>query len=530
MISQFSENYLHYNKLTNKLDLTEYYNNNEIVSRPFVISLNKDIKRYGETKKLLTNLQLDCIKFPAIYGSSLKKSHNEIYKIFNKLNTGEIGCACSHMVIYYIASQHSNQDAYTLIFEDDIMLNNPLNSEQLQNKMYDAISNDPDIIYLGKCFEYCDQMEKLNDTLYYGYQPVCFHAYIIKNSYCTYLINYINTLTTINKPIDTLITSLTLPKKVLVFHPSLFIQNAEHVSNLRGTVAQRHNTKECKVGTSIELFTSGNNDLMKFVKSFVPNNEISLLSYYNDISESYMHPFIISLEKDKHKYHNTKKILDQLTFEPVKFDAIYGKDYEHTEIFSFFKDLNSNEIGCFLSHLSVIYMISKHPNKDGYSMIFEDDILLNPDIDYHTILDKIKLAMTYNTNLIYLGKCLEQCFLMKPIWGHNEIFYGTYPLCLHAYMIKNSFAKQIIDYVKGQNVLELAIDKILPKVSEMDNDIIVFHPSLFKQNILYDSNLRTKFYQQFNVMECHAVETIIKILIMITLLLIIVYAIYSRKI
>ena len=247
------------------------------------------------------------------------------------------------------------------------------------------------------------------------------------------------------------------------------------------------------------------NKLIEFIKNYVYNmDNTELFSYYGDRQQTYNHPFIISLETDKHKYANAKTILQQLKFEPIKFTAIYGKDFKikNPKIFNLFKNLSPNEIGCFLSHIILIYIISKHPDTDKYSIIFEDDIQINPHIDTTQLKNKILSAVKYNANIIYLGKCLEQCYSMQPVENRADIFYGKKPLCLHAYMIKNSFAKKVINYIEAQSIYDIPIDRLILKIPEKKNDIIIFHPSLFRQNIQYDSNLRNKFSQQFTVMEC----------------------------
>jgi len=264
------------------------------------------------------------------------------------------------------------------------------------------------------------------------------------------------------------------------------------------------------------------NKLIEFIKNYVnilDNTE--LFSYYGDRQQPYNHPFIISLETDKHKYANAKTILQQLKFEPIKFTAIYGKDFEikNPEIFNLFKNLSPNEIGCFLSHVILIYIISKQPNTDKYSIIFEDDIQIGPDIDTTQLKNKILSSTKYNANIIYLGKCLEQCYSMEPVENRSDIFYGKKPLCLHAYMIKNSFAKKVINYIESQSIYDIPIDLLILKIFEKKNDIIIFHPSLFRQNIQYDSNLRNKFSQQFSVMECRDSGTMTKYVIFLIIFL-----------
>lgn len=260
--------------------------------------------------------------------------------------------------------------------------------------------------------------------------------------------------------------------------------------------------------------------LKSFCQQYI--NRYNYTKYFtnpNKISGS----FIISLPKDITKYNNSKKILNKLHLSPIKINAIYGNDLENSALSKMFKNISYPEIGCFISHVITLYIISQHQNKDGYTMIFEDDITIE---DYN-IKNKILKVISYNPNLVYLGKCLEICGEMKQInKDEHDIFYGYKPLCLHAYMVKNSFAKTIIDYLDTQELYTEPIDRLILKVTK-ENDIMVFHPSLFYQNINYDSNLRGKFAQRFNIMDCRVINikydytNILLIMIVIVMMIII---------
>jgi GR25 family glycosyltransferase involved in LPS biosynthesis len=249
--------------------------------------------------------------------------------------------------------------------------------------------------------------------------------------------------------------------------------------------------------------------LKSFCESYIRYNQsvgkLNLSDYYtnyNKINGS----FIISLPKDINKYNNSKKILGNLNFDPIKIEAVYGRDLKNTNIKNLFINLSYPEIGCFISHLITLYIISKHKKTDGYSIIFEDDIMIK---DNKNINSKILNVTKYDANIVYLGKCLEMCSNITQIDKLEfDVFYGYKPLCLHAYMIKNSFAKTIIDYIGIQKIINLPIDKLILDVANKKNDIIVFHPSLFYQNVNYDSNLRGKFAQQFNIMDCRITNSV----------------------
>ena len=77
--------------LINPYNYQEYYNNHNVVNYPFIISLDKDVHKYNNAKQILHNLNLNPIKFNAIYGKELKHTHPDIFVKFDNLNDGEIG-------------------------------------------------------------------------------------------------------------------------------------------------------------------------------------------------------------------------------------------------------------------------------------------------------------------------------------------------------------------------------------------------------------------------------------------------------
>lgn len=286
----FAKDYIEYNRKMNKLDLEEYYRNNySNISSTFIISLDKDHERYRETNNLLEGLDIEnIIKFPAVYGQSLKNTNKSIFNTFNKLSAGEIGCFLSHFIIYYIASEHVNENCYTLIFEDDVILN----SNNIVQKINDAIMYNLDMIYLGKCYECCTNLTTIKDDLYYGYNPVCFHSYLIKNSFAREIVNYIGKQSVIDEPIDNFVARLIRKDRLLVFHPSLFIQNVAWESNLREKDKQQFNNIECsylrQTKKFIEHFGNKNNDFGGIIVIIIV---IGIIYFF--VCNDYKHNFII---------------------------------------------------------------------------------------------------------------------------------------------------------------------------------------------------------------------------------------------
>jgi GR25 family glycosyltransferase involved in LPS biosynthesis len=487
-------------KNINKLKLEEYYNNNSNINYPFIISLDKDFVRYNNTVKLLESLNLKkTIKFPAIYGKKIKQSEPSIDNKFSNLNSGEIGCFLSHMSVYFIAAQHKNPNQYTLIFEDDIDKKYDFNSNILSNKLTKAISYNPNMIYLGKCYEICKKINLITDDLYVGHNPACFHAYLIKNSFAKILVAYILSFSEINLPIDRVPVKIT--KNILIFHPSLFYQTIDYQSNLRSRVSQTYNICECN--EDLESNKCNLNGIIPFLESYIVDQNITNLNLYYKSSNILNYPFIIS--NNIIKYKNTLAILNSVgIIDHVRFPAI--SDYD-LDIKNKFVGLSNLDILKFLNHLSIYYIASLHENQDQYTMIFEDNLNVNDDIDMNRMimLNKVISAIEYGKDIIYLGKCLEVCSLMVNI--NDDLYHGYSPNCMHAYLIKNSFAKRIVHYINISKQISNTIDEIPSKLSD---NILVFHPSLFQLKENFQSECSDNKY--INWKSCYIFIFIILIL------------------
>ena len=72
---------------------------------------------------------------------------------------------------------------------------------------------------------------------------------------------------------------------------------------------------------------------------------------------------------------------------------------------------------------------------------------------------------------------------------------------MHAYLIKNSFAKKVVKEINALEKINLPIDVIVLNYISQD-DLLEFHPSLFYQDPKYSSNLRSTISQIVNEIEC----------------------------
>jgi GR25 family glycosyltransferase involved in LPS biosynthesis len=153
------------------------------------------------------------------------------------------------------------------------------------------------------------------------------------------------------------------------------------------------------------------------------------------------------------------------------------------------KNINhaKRETGCYLSHLN-IYKKIKKDNKKGYTIIFEDDFL----VDSENLLGEVKKAIdTLNTknidfDFLFLGNTknnygeniidnLYQVNPRKRLWG------------LYGYLINNKNIDKIIDKT---NKIDRPIDVIIEYLSyNNDFNTIIMYPNIIKHQSNYKSTV-----------------------------------------
>lgn len=282
---------------------------------------------------------------------------------------------------------------------------------------------------------------------------------------------------------------------------------------------------------------------------------------FNSNNRRYGNVFIVNMANREDRLVSCKKTLDKLEMNFERFIAINGKHVsENTEIGKVlhqeFDILRPGELGCLLSHFCILALCAKHQRQDSYTIVFEDDIVSSNTGSLEWLFDEIDdLDDKEGIDMIYLGKCLERCSKLVQI--KDTIYRAAAPSCTHAYMIKNSFAKRILDDFdqKQQSALDAkffnrGIDSIYRDyiVNGLSNSLVI-HPAIFFQDVLNGgSDLRKEYlinYQECNDTnpcetnkdenhqqeECLNPWIVISVIIIVILviLLILLLVIYNRK-
>jgi GR25 family glycosyltransferase involved in LPS biosynthesis len=209
---------------------------------------------------------------------------------------------------------------------------------------------------------------------------------------------------------------------------------------------------------------------------------------------------LINLDEDHHRLNRTWDTLDNIRIYVERFKAFDGHNLRDSNYdLSRFAKLSENELGCLLSHLGAIYLASLHESQDSYTLIFEDNIITNIGYDgwEETLNDLRDIDSSETVHMIYFGKCMETCTQMVRVQGH--IYRAVSPKCSHAYAIKNSFARRIIEdfeqcleYPNSLTNCEYfnqPVDRIF--AGYIEHGIcraLVLHPNIFFQDVLNESH------------------------------------------
>lgn len=199
---------------------------------------------------------------------------------------------------------------------------------------------------------------------------------------------------------------------------------------------------------------------------------------------------IQNIKNQETKINNKINIFDgvnglKLNINELIKNDILDKNYKLSENINHSK----REIGCYLSHHN-IYKKIKKDNKKGYTIIFEDDFLVNsPNLkdDIRKSIDKLN-RKNIDFDFLFLGS-------NQINYGENIIdnlyyvnlkqnLYGT-----HAYVINNKNIDKIIDNVK---IIKNPIDVIIQNLTynKLLNTIVIY-PNIVEYNKSFESTINT---------------------------------------
>ena len=198
-----------------------------------------------------------------------------------------------------------------------------------------------------------------------------------------------------------------------------------------------------------------------------------------------------NIKNQQKKIDNKIKIFNgingiQLDVNDLLKKNILAKDYKLSKNYNHAK----REMGCYLSHLN-IYLQIKEDNKKGYTVIFEDDFIINSD----NLIDDIKKAIDTldNKNIdfdfLFLGNSTDNkgLHIVDNLYevNENKELYGLY-----GYLINNKNIDKIIDKTKQ---IDRPIDVIIQDLSYINEfKTIIMYPHLIKHTWSFKSTVNNK--------------------------------------
>lgn len=159
------------------------------VIQKFVISLERVTERRENVLRQLAGSQYTIVN--AVDGMNLTSRDIQMKNVLierNHLMPGEVGCFLSH--VYLWERIIKAKKGYTLVFEDDLQINGPL--DELLPQL--CAIPDFDIMYLGHYYERKGAIIRSvkNYTVRRSVKPYCTHAYLISFSGAKRMMSYLN--------------------------------------------------------------------------------------------------------------------------------------------------------------------------------------------------------------------------------------------------------------------------------------------------------------------------------------------------
>jgi GR25 family glycosyltransferase involved in LPS biosynthesis len=219
----------------------ENFENSDIFDM-YVITLGKQERLQNiknQEKKINNKIEI----FDAVNGLKLDINYLKNNNILVNENTlsenynhkmGEIGCYLSHLNIYKKIKE-DNKKGYTIIFEDDFLINSSNFIDDVK-KAIDVLNSkniEFDFLFLGNLND--NHGENISDNLYYidnNNNLYGTHGYIINNKNIDKIINNLNKII---KQIDNSIQDLSYNKvfNTIIIYPNLVNQESQLKSTIK---------------------------------------------------------------------------------------------------------------------------------------------------------------------------------------------------------------------------------------------------------------------------------------------------------
>lgn len=222
----------------------------KVVNETYVINMDKDIERLQGFDDMMKKSNWS---YKRHAGINVRDNNDNVRKMKEKyserrypidITLGELGCLISHVSLWEKVAYDQDLNRI-LIFEDDARTY--VDGDSIRKKIvefYETTENDPDILFLGKCLDYCHAYQHVWDNIYDSKHPLCAHSYIMTKKGANKLLQRLP----FNKAIDMVMVENIQNNNVtaMVFHPSIYYQDIfRNGSNLREKQSLINVTQEC---------------------------------------------------------------------------------------------------------------------------------------------------------------------------------------------------------------------------------------------------------------------------------------------
>jgi len=211
-------------------------------------------------------------------------------------------------------------------------------------------------------------------------------------------------------------------------------------------------------------------------------------SFNTNIQKSYL-IYCINMDKSADRWQNILNYKKKNNVDIIRFTGYNGKTlntskYTKNGYLSIYNTLESGQIGCALSHVS---LWEKCKTMDqSYFIILEDDVIL-PNHFIKT-LECILQHAPIGWDIVYLGGCYVKGSLVNSQFIKPTAYDSGFNLCTHAYILNKQSIPKMIDIMKP---IQLPIDNQLRKHFSKLN-VYFYYKNIVKQNNTFNTTIAEK--------------------------------------
>ena len=205
--------------------------------------------------------------------------------------------------------------------------------------------------------------------------------------------------------------------------------------------------------------------------------------------------FCITLRETPERKETAKKYFETLGLNVEFFEGVHGQSFGLKTTIPNYNVIPGREyfipqgaVGCILSHL-MLWNVLQHLPEEEF-LILEDDIIV-PD-DYAAKFDKLKSELPADWEICFVGwSPAGNEYSKVPSTHITENIVVTTPVCTHAYMVKKSAIKTLIEtnQLAWDALDHQILRRSLPKMKHY-----AFSPPLITQRSVTNINLKNEVW------------------------------------